>query len=117
MHVWVTFGIVVRIIGFDPGLLQHVFGAAAHILLPIFAQVFLRGKLRVSALPSSAFFSGRINFKNIDFTGNDISEDLVLLILVRVPWSLFFIRVSLVKWRSITVASLLRTADDNTSNP
>ena len=93
MHVWVTFGIVVRIIGFDPGFFQHVFGAAAHILLPIFAQVFLRGKLRVSALPSSAFFSGRIDFQNIDFTGNDIPEDLVLLILVRMPWSLFLGRV------------------------
>ena len=92
MHVWVTFGIVVRIIGFDPGFFQHVFGAAAHILLPIFAQVFLRGKLRVSALPSSAFFSGRIDFQNIDFTGNDISEDLVLLILVRVAWSLFLLK-------------------------
>ena len=90
MHVWITLGIVMRIIRFNPGFFQHVFGAAAHILLPIVAQVFLRGKLRVSALPSSAFFSGRIDFQNnIDFTGNDISEDLVLLILVRVPWSLF----------------------------
>ena len=47
----------------------------------------------MGALPSSAFFSGRIDFQNIDFTGNDISEDLVLLILVRVAWSLFFIKV------------------------
>ena len=93
MHVWVTFGIVVRIIGFDPGFFQHVFGAAAHIPLPIFAQIFLRGKLRVGALPPSASLSGRIDFQNIDLTGNDISEDLVLLILVRVPWSLFFIKV------------------------
>ena len=92
MHVWVTFGIVVRIIGFDPGFFQHVFGAAAHIPLPIFAQIFLRGKLRVGALPSPAFFSGRINFKNIDLAGNDISEDLVLLILVRVAWSLFLLK-------------------------
>ena len=92
MHVWVTFGIVVRIIGFDPGFFQHVFGAAAHILLPIFAQVFLRGKLRVSALPSPASLSGRIDFKNIDFTGNDIPEDLVLLILVRAAWSLFLLK-------------------------
>ena len=92
MHVWVTFGIVVRIIGCYPGFFQHVFGAAAHILLPIFAQVFLRGKLRVSALPSSAFFSGRIDFQNnIDFTCNDISKDLVLLILVRVALSLFLL--------------------------
>ena len=93
MHVWITLGIVMRIIGLHPGFFQHVFSAAAHILLPIFAQVFLRGKLRVSALPSSAFFSGRIDFQNIDFTGNDIPEDLVLLILVRVPWSLFFTKV------------------------
>ena len=92
MHVWVTFGIVVRIIGFDPGFFQHVFGAAAHIPLPIFAQIFLRGKLRVGALPSPAFFSGRINFKNIDLAGNDISEDLVLLILVWVAWSLFLLK-------------------------
>ena len=92
MHVWVTFGIVVRIIGFYPGFFQHVFGAAAHIPLPIFAQIFLRGKLRVGALPSPAFFSGRINFKNIDLAGNDISEDLVLLILVRVAWSLFLLK-------------------------
>ena len=91
MHVWVAFGIIMGIIRFNPGLLQHVFGAAAHIPLPIFAQVFLRGKLRVGALPSPAFFSGRINFKNIDLTGNDISEDLVLLILVRVAWSLFLL--------------------------
>ena len=93
MHVWITLGIVMRIIGLHPGFFQHVFGAAAHILLPIFAQVFLGGKLRVGALPSPAFFSGRINFKNIDLAGNDISEDLVLLILVRVAWSLFFIKV------------------------
>ena len=93
MHVWVAFGIVVRIIGFYPGFFQYVFGAAAHIPLPIFAQIFLRGKLRVGALPSPAFFSGRINFKNIDLAGNDISEDLVLLILVRVAWSQFFIKV------------------------
>ena len=92
MHVWVAFGIIMGIIRFNPGFFQHVFGAAAHILLPIFAQVFLRGKLRVSALPSSAFFSGRIDFQNIDFTGNDISEDLVLLILVRVAWSLFLLK-------------------------
>ena len=93
MKRWPDLRIEVRIIGFDPGFFQHVFGAAAHIPLPIFAQIFLRGKLRVGALPSPAFFSGRINFKNIDLAGNDISEDLVLLILVRVPWSLFFIKV------------------------
>ena len=92
MHVRITLRIIMGIIRFNPGFFQHVFGAAAHILLPIFAQVFLRGKLRVSALPSSAFFSGRIDFQNIDFTGNDISEDLVLLILVRVPWSLFLLK-------------------------
>ena len=91
MHVRITLRIIMGIIRFNPGFFQHVFGAAAHILLPIFAQVFLRGKLRVSALPSSAFFSGRIDFQNIDFTGNDISEDLVLLILVRVPWSSVFL--------------------------
>ena len=92
MHVWITFGIVMRIIGLHPGFFQHVFGAAAHILLPIFAQVFLRGKLGVGALPYPASFSGRIDFQNIDFTGSDISEDLVLLILVRVPWSLFLLK-------------------------
>ena len=94
MHVRITVRIIMGIIRFNPGFFQHVFGAAAHILLPIFAQAFLRGKLRVSALPSSAFFSGRIDFQNIDFTGNDVSEDLVLFILVRVPWSLF----CLLKW-------------------
>ena len=92
MHVRITLRIIMGIIRFNPGFFQHVFGAAAHILLPIFAQVFLRGKLRVSALPSSAFFSGRIDFQNIDFTGNDIPEDLVLLILVRMPWSLFLLK-------------------------
>ena len=92
MHMRIALGIVMRIIGFYPGFFQHVFSAAAHILLPIFAQVFLRGKLRVGALPSPAFFSGRINFKNIDLAGNDISEDLVLLILVWVAWSLFLLK-------------------------
>ena len=93
MHVRITLRIIMGIIRFNPGFFQHVFGAAAHILLPIFAQVFLGGKLGAGALPSPASFSGRINFKNIDFTGNDISEDLVLFILVRVVWSLFFIKV------------------------
>ena len=79
-----TFGVVVRVAGFHPGLLKQVARAVGQVLPASLIQ-FLRVERGVCSLPAPSFLARHIDFHTAVLLGNNRFEDRQAVVLQRMP--------------------------------
>ena len=73
----------VRVVGFDPRLLDHVLGASSHTVAPPLAKVPVPSvDLHGGPLPPPPVLPRYVHFEDIDLLRYDVTHDLQVFVLL-----------------------------------